>query len=77
MKTTAFTTAKSYGETCRQILTEERKERLERLDEFFLEKFGEQEDYQIMATEAFPQVTIEQVVLRTGYRPSEEYLTLS
>lgn len=69
---TAFTTAKAYAKTCRDTLTEERRGRLERLDEFFKKKFGE-EDYQIMATEAFPQVTIEQVVRNTGYRPSEEY----
>lgn len=46
---------------------------MERLDEFFKKKFGEPENYRIMATEAFASVTIEQVVRNTGYRPSEEY----
>ena len=71
--TTAFTTAKAYAKTCRDTLTEERRKQLERIDEFFLEKFGEPENYRILATEAFDNVTIEQVVRNTGYRPSEEY----
>ena len=73
MITTAFTTAKAYAKTCRDTLTEERRKQLEKLDEFFLKKFGEPEDYPILATEAFNHVTIEQVVRNTGYRPSEEY----
>ena len=73
MKIAAFTTAKVHTQTCRNTLTQERREQLEKLDEFFLEKFGEPENYRILATEAFPQVTIEQVVRNTGYRPSEEY----